>query len=225
MDNVIARILTMVVAALVLAATASGAVRGPAGAGADSRHLQLAPVEDVSFPFWCSWGYEWIERCYRDDTARLPIGGDTDKVWRAGLRFALDSVPVGAAVVRADLSLWFDGRCLGPRKTTRACEPRPYPIDAHAILSPDWSHEREVEIGEPVWQFVLPAEAGPQWLRWNVTDLVAAWVDTELPNHGVLLKLTDGAEDFDVGGPAAPSSSFPDPTLRPLLDVDYLAPE
>ena len=36
----------------------------PAAAGSFAR----APLEDVGFPFWCDWGYEWDERC-RDDTA------------------------------------------------------------------------------------------------------------------------------------------------------------
>jgi hypothetical protein len=224
MGNMMVRTIAAVAAALVPAAGASAAVRVPAGAVTEPGHLLLAPVADVSFPFWCSWGYEWIERCYRDDTPRLPIGGDTDKVWRAALRFTLDGIPDGSAVLRAELSLWFDRRCLGPRKTTRPCAPREYPIDAHAILSPDWEREREVEIGEPVWQFVLPAGAGPQWLRWDITDLVAGWVAGQ-PNDGVLLKLTDGVEDFAVGGPATPSSSFADPALRPVLDIDYLAPE
>ena len=39
-----------------------------------------SPLEDVGIPFWCDWGYDWDERCYRDDTARLPVGGVDDKV-------------------------------------------------------------------------------------------------------------------------------------------------
>jgi hypothetical protein len=58
----------------------------PAAGGSFAR----APLEDVGIPFWCDWGYDWDERCYRDDTARLPVGGVDDKVWRGAVRFSLD---------------------------------------------------------------------------------------------------------------------------------------
>ena len=64
----------------------------PAAAGSFAR----APLEDVGFPFWCDWGYDWDERCYRDDIARLPVGGVADKVWRGAVRFSLDALPGGA---------------------------------------------------------------------------------------------------------------------------------
>jgi hypothetical protein len=39
-------------------------------------------------PFWCDWGYDWAERCYRLDGAWLGVGGgEPDKVWRSALRF------------------------------------------------------------------------------------------------------------------------------------------
>ena len=38
-----------------------------------------APLEDVGISFSCDWGYDWDERCYRDDTARLPVGGVTTR--------------------------------------------------------------------------------------------------------------------------------------------------
>lgn len=36
----------------------------PAAGGSFAR----APLEDIGIPFWCDWGYDWDERCYRDDT-------------------------------------------------------------------------------------------------------------------------------------------------------------
>jgi hypothetical protein len=55
--------------------------------------LSRTPAEDVGVPFWCDWGYDWDERCYRDDTARLPVGGVDDKVWRAAIRFSSMGCP------------------------------------------------------------------------------------------------------------------------------------
>ena len=51
-----------------------------------------------------------------------------------------------------------------------------------------------------------------------MTDTVADWFSGVLANDG-LLKLVDDQEDFAVGGPALPSSSYADPALRPRLVV------
>ena len=125
---------------------------GAARAETDSVVLRTAPSADGSFPFWCDWGYDWDERCYRDFSDRLSIGGDVDKVWRSALRFPLSAIPRGSIVLSASLLLSFDGVCLAPRKTERPCPPRSYTIDIHPILSPDWFHEREVDIGPLVSQ-------------------------------------------------------------------------
>src|SRR5712691_10860521 len=99
------RFLLVVIAALVFAGTAHAV---------DVRVVTLQPVEDVSLPFRCDWGYDWDERCYRDDSERLSIGGDRDKVWRAALRFDLGALPPDATVVGGELRLYFDGTCVAP---------------------------------------------------------------------------------------------------------------
>src|SRR6266508_4267912 len=103
-------------AVLIAALACVGAARA-----AEVRVATLSPVEDVSLPFFCDWGYDWDERCYRDDSARLGLGGEPDKIWRSALRFSLGSIPAGAAVVTAELWLWYDRICVGPRKTSRPC--------------------------------------------------------------------------------------------------------
>jgi TGF-beta propeptide len=185
--------------------------------------FRSVPSEDVSLPFWCDWGYDWEERCYRDFSNRLSVGGEDDKVWRAALRFPLAAIPPGAAVLSATLSVSFDGVCLGPRKTERPCPARTYTIDVHPILSSDWFHEREVEVGQLVARRSLWART-PQRLSWDVTDQVVEWVEYGAPNDGLLLKLADGEEDFSVSGPRFPSAEFPDAALRPELEVRYLPP-
>jgi TGF-beta propeptide len=189
---------------------------------ADVRVTTLPPVEDVSLPFFCDWGYDWDERCYRDDSTRLSLGGESDKVWRSALRFSQASIPAGAAVVTAELSLWYDGTCVGGRKTFRPCDGRAFEFDAHRILTERWYSEREVEIDPVAFFAELSAGAQPQWVTFDVTDLVAGWHDGELANSGLLLKLADDQEAYDVPGPAFPSSAFPDPTLRPRLTVWWL---
>src|ERR1043166_4528044 len=75
----------------------------------------LPAAQDVSMPFMCDWGYDWEERCYRDDFDRLEVGGVDDKVWRSGLRFSLASIPQAATVVTAELWFWSARPCGAPR--------------------------------------------------------------------------------------------------------------
>jgi hypothetical protein len=197
---------------------------GSARAGTDARVLRTPPSADVSFPFWCDWGYDWDERCYRDFSDRLSIGGDVDKVWRSALHFPLSAIPGGSVVLSASLVLSFDGVCLAPRKTEQPCPPRGYTIDIHPIFSADWFHEREVDIGPLVSSGSVWPAGAPQRLSWDVTDQVIEWVEYGTPNNGLLLKLAEGEEDFFVSGPRVPSSEFAHPTRRPALEVTYLPP-
>jgi hypothetical protein len=185
--------------------------------------VALMPEQDVSFPFWCDWAYDWEERCYRDDSDRLPIGGDDVKVWRAGLRFPVASIPRGAEILEASLRVHHDGTCLAPLKRSQLCQARSYALDVHAILSPVWFHEREVDIGPALGRAYLASAARADWLTWDLSDLVAAWVAGEA-NDGVLLKLAEAEEDYGVSGPKVPSSRFASPGVRPVLDVTYLPP-
>ena len=196
-----------------------------ASASADgSQVARLSAVQDVSLPFWCDWGYDWDERCYRDDGDRLPMGGEDDKVWRAALRFSTASIPPRSAVMSATLHLFHDGRCLAPRKTLRACEARDYELEAHPILSTDWFHERELDFGPAVAGAELGAADQPGRISFDLTDLVTEWVDGGRRDSGILLKLSEDHEDFGVSGPSPPSSGFAQPAARPQLEVTYLAP-
>lgn len=207
----------MKLVAVVLAALAfAGAARG-----GDLRVVTISPVDDVSLPFWCDWGYDWDERCYRLDGDRLAVGGELDKVWRAALRFPTDAIPAGATVVTAELSLWYDRTCVAPRKTSRLCDGRGFQFDAHPIFTSRWFAEREVEFGPVVSTAFLDAFASPRWVVWDITDLVADWASGGLPNYGLLLQLTDGQEDYGSSGPLFPSSSYATAALRPKLTVWY----
>jgi hypothetical protein len=183
----------------------------------------LSPAEDVAMPFMCDWGYDWDERCYRDDFDRLELGGAGDKVWRSGVRFSLSGIPSSATVLTAELWLRYDGTCVAPGRRPQLCTGRGFTFEAHPIYSPHWAAEREVEFGPAVSSAELGAEAGPQWVVWDVTDQVADWLSGGTPNYGLLLKLVDEQEDYDLPGPAFPSSSYADTAQRPRLVVDYMS--
>ena len=200
------------------------AVCGTSVSADDTRVTRLSPIQDVSLPFWCDWGYDWDERCYRVDGDRLPVGGDDDKLWRAALRFSTASVAPGSAVVRATLHLHHDGRCLGPRKTQQPCAARTYALTAHPILSPDWFRERELDFEPALSDAEIGSADRPQRLSFDVTELVAEWIDGSRSNAGMLVKLSEDHEDLGVSGPSLPSSSFAQAAPRPQLEIRYLPP-
>jgi hypothetical protein len=194
-----------------------------AARAAEVRSVALTPVEDVSLPYRCNWGYDWAERCYRLEGARLGVGGgEPDKVWRSALRFSTSAIPSGATVVTAELSLWYDGTCVAPRRRSKPCDGRGFDFGLHPIFTPRWSAEREVEYGPQVGFASLDPLAAAQWVVWDVTDLVGDWLSGGLQNNGVLVKLVDGEEDFAVSGPLFPSSRSASTATWPRLTVWYL---
>lgn len=197
-----------------------GALLVPQVAGAGT--IAVQPAADMGLPFWCDWGYDWEERCYADDGPRIPVGGVDDKVWRVGLRFPLRQVPAAATITSARLRLLHDGTCVAPRLATVTCEGGSFWLDAHRIVGADWFDEREVELDERLaGSAVLFDSAATSALSFDVTGLVRLWHERLAPNNGLLLKLTEWQEGYEVGGPAFPSASFPDPAVRPRLVVTY----
>lgn len=202
---------------VLLVLLAAAAFAAPATASLET--VVVPPADDVSLPFLCSWGYDWQERCYRDDLDRLELGGAGDKVWRSALRFSLGALPSGATVVTAELWLHYDGTCVAPQRRTVPCDGRGFTLEARPIFTPDWYARREVAFGPAVALAELEPDAPPEWLVWDLTDTVADWHSGAPANDGVLLKLVDEQEDYGVGGPALPSSSYADAGARPRLVV------
>lgn len=187
--------------------------------------VSVRPSADVGLPFWCDWGYDWDERCYVDDGPRLPVGGVDDKVWRAALRFPLGQIPADATITSARVRLVHDGRCVAPRLRTVPCDGGSFWLDAHRIVSPDWFDERELELDERVaGRAILFDSATHASLRIDVTALVRLWRQGAVANNGLLLRLTEWQEGYDVSGPAFPSSSFANAAVRPRLVVTYAPP-
>jgi hypothetical protein len=152
---------------------AAAAFAAPAGATLET--VVLAPADDVSLPFLCSWGYDWQERCYRDDLDRLELGGAGDKVWRSALRFPLEALPPDATVVTAELWLTYDGTCTAPLRRTVPCDGRGFSLEAHPIYTADWYGRREVAFGPAVALAEIDPGAASELVVWDVTDTVADW--------------------------------------------------
>jgi TGF-beta propeptide len=193
-----------------------------ASQAASAATFSIRPAADVGFPFWCDWGYDWDERCYRDDGQRLPVGGVDDKVWRAAIRFPLGQIPPRATITSARLRLVHDGTCVAPRRLTVRCAGASYYLDVHRILSHNWFSEREPVFDYRVVSSARVADsAAAGAIGFDLTALVRLWHRGQTPNYGLLVKLADWQEDFEVSGPAFPSSAFPDSAQRPQLVVGY----
>jgi hypothetical protein len=208
---------------LVLILFAAAAVGGVIAARADAYEtIALPPADDVSLPFLCSWGYDWEERCYRDRLDRLELGGAGDKVWRSALRFSLDALSPSASILTAELWLRYDGTCVAPLRQTVPCDGRGFAMEARPIFTDNWYGRREVSFGPPIACAELEPGAAAEWVVWDLTDTVAEWLSGGLANDGILLKLVDEQESYDLGGPAMPSSRYADAELRPRLVVSYV---
>jgi hypothetical protein len=206
---------------LVICVLVALAVAAPARA----ESVSVVSSRDASFPFWCDWGWDWEWRCaWMERAPRLLVGGDSDKVWRAGLSFALDAVPRGAFVEEALLFVKFDGSCLGADGTAARCGDEWYSLEAWSIIGKPWFEEREPELGELLGEATFAAGLGPEWVVLDVSAVVRQWVSGELPNHGVLLKLVDAQEAFGGGGPRFFSTTAEDVSSRPFLEVTWDPP-
>ena len=143
-------------------------------------------------------------------------------MWRSALRFSLGAIPPSATVVAAELWLRYDRTCVAPRRRTVTCGGAPFDFETLPIYTARWESEREVAFGPAVGWAGLGPGAAPQWVVLDMTSLVGDWLSGGLANDGVLVKLVDDEEAYDGGGPAFPSSSFPDATVRPRLEVSYM---
>jgi hypothetical protein len=118
----------------------------------------------------------------------------------------------------------FDGTCVAPRRRAGPCLEAEYAVDAHAILSPSWTKEREVEFDpEIAAEFVVDSSAAGSTVL-DVTASARSWASGALTNRGLLLKLFDDQESYGVSGPYFPSAGFAVPSLQPRLVVAYTVP-
>jgi hypothetical protein len=145
-------------------------------------------------------------------------------VWRGAVRFSLDVLPEGARVTSARLELYFDGACVARPRKVGPCAKAEYAVAAHAIRSPSWTKEREVDFDPVATASITVSTAVVRWSSRDLNGLVSDWAIGVAPNRGVLLKLAEEEEDVGVSGPYFPSASFGTAALRPRLVVSYVVP-
>ncbi|XXT15192.1 DNRLRE domain-containing protein [Sorangium sp. So ce429] len=167
--------------------------RGTSGTTADT---SLAAGE----PGYSPWAYPYL-------STGTYAGGEKISL----LSFDLDSVPAGATVESATLTLALQYATASGN------------IEVHAITAP-WSESTVTYASfggayEPEVRASFATPAGAAGLRTvDVTGLVQQWVTEELDNHGVVLR------DGSAGRLTFRSSEHPDVEQRPRLDLCYLMP-
>jgi len=142
----------------------------------------------------------------------LYIGTDNNNAYRAGLKFDLSSIPMGAVVNGAQLIVTTDNviNISNPASS--------HQIDAHRITSAwDTSSSTPAFDATVLSSYVFPGTAP---MAWDISGTVLNWLSGTQPNYGILLMRNP--EPLGAGGPVPWSGSYAgDPTRTPRLSITY----
>jgi hypothetical protein len=167
---------------------------------------------------------------------RMFVGSDTKSIYRPLVSFDLSAIPAGAYIAEANLSLW---NSLAPQRTAT--------VEVHEVTTSwvegtgnqactgDGATWYQAGVGpgqnwtvpggdfepEPTASIDRVASSEPQWDEVDIAGTVQQWLNGELPNYGVLLKLSD--ESLISGNNFAYVSDdwMASPTLRPKLTLTF----
>jgi len=147
---------------------------------------------------------------------------------RSLVKFDLSSVPSGSTVNSASLQLY--------RYSDIGASPVGRTYTADRVITSNWAEASATwnkydgvnSWGSPGGDFTTAGEASATvpaccgYISWTVTDIVKAWIESDQPNYGFLIK--DQVEDASPAvGAWFFSRESTDPN-KPILTVDYTAP-
>ena len=195
-----------------------------------------SPIETITIPVDCTSGQVGTvvatDNCGITSWQALVLGGFEDPFFGCGreryrgfLQFPLDSIPAGAKVTHADLSVFVVFPYLSTGPATIAVHPV---LEAWGPYSPAFEWPGPA-YGKRLDRQVLEA---PGVYTWNVKKAVKGWVQGA-PNHGFAFVAEDEDEVPDVflsapvcqdlPLPGFPAGWRPDPN-QALLTVTYVVP-
>lgn len=135
----------------------------------------LPSVADAQVRDWVGYG----DTNYGTSTG-MYVGYDLDTgTFRSFVRFDLSSIPSGSTINSASFNAYVDGVSGSPT------------IDVYRVLSSwgehniTWNNQPDVEEVPTVSRVVSYDDEG-EWISWDVTELVRAWL-AGTPNHGLSL--------------------------------------
>jgi RHS repeat-associated protein len=143
----------------------------------------------------------------------LSVGADDTNVYRAALQFDSSSIPAGAQVTSAQLSLIEEFGLRGKNTSSS------FQVDAHQITS-SWTPTGTM----PAFNSTAAASTTITYgttapMTWDLTSLATSWLNGSQANDGVLLMRS--VEQLQTGGIEPWSGSYGDPASQPRLTITY----
>ena len=164
------------------------------------------------------------------------VGSYASNEHRVLIRFPLDEIPAGSTVVSAELNLRYAGMSgFGPlyckpyriteswKEGTGGSNP---PVDGATWedrrLEEEWDDEGGTYDSAPDLSKVrfTPQDHEDEYVAWDITALVAGWIDDEYPNHGLIIR----AYPRHYSDLAIFYSDDNEDSSAPYLDVTYQVP-
>ena len=160
---------------------------------------------------------------------RMSVEGDPGRLKRALLQFDVSSIPAGAVLTSATLTVWKQGAnnaadSLAVHVVTQAWVEGTGSNGSGASWntydgSNGWASPGGDYVATPSSVILAPLGNGPKTL--DVLSLVQAWVSGTVPNHGLLIR-----QLYENAGVNHPQHNFRtrDDTIQPTLTITYGAP-
>lgn len=160
----------------------------PAHSAANTLTIQ-PPSQSATFRWTCLG-------CPSENDGRLYVGVDVDETYRGAMKFDLSAIPSGSVALDATLEVYHDGQCFrGTRPATELssgnCSP-PHAITVLEVTSP-WSPSSRTGDFATAASALEASHVGgstPEWLSFDVTDLMNDWLSGYAENYGFLLQRT-----------------------------------
>jgi len=180
---------------------------------APEQTITLQPGKDVE-DAWVSSEYpSWN---FNDDY--LYIG--TGPLLRSYIRFNLSSLPSNAVILDAEFGIhqyFYSTSALAMSLK----------IGLYRVKSP-WAEDLLIWDNQPDSSIVeedvisIPFNPGVNFVYWNISDLVQGWIDGNIINNGILLRVVN--EISDEGWIGFWSSGYGEVGKRPKLELKYYIP-
>lgn len=152
-----------------------------------------------------------------NDTACVVYGVDPGLYNGVSLiEFDLTSIAPSVTVTSAELGVYaYDVTVTADHSLYEVTEPwvEP-PFSETGEVTAVW--ERFPAVNSEAEDSVTATAETPDWLRWDVTSLVASWIDGSSANNGVVIATDGGSILFRA------SEYETQPALRPYLQIDYV---
>jgi len=165
--------------------------------------------------------------------------GDPTHIWRILVKFDLSSIPSGSTVNVAQLSLYKTGAGFGLPRVYTANRLTGDWVEGDNTNGVTWNEANHIAASHPGsctdWtdggDFTTDGAASAsvpgtgQWMTWDATAIVKAWIEGGQPNYGFLIRdPNDGVASTDDSNVFLSREEGYWQNLRPILEIDWSTP-